>query len=42
MIMFFEGGLLRGTPVLGKEPNAITCFVPYGCQRAQIMQCLNE
>jgi hypothetical protein len=41
MIMFFEG-LLRGAQVLGKEPNAITCFVLHGCQRAQIMQCLNE
>jgi hypothetical protein len=42
MIMFFEGGILRGAQVLGKEQNAITCFVLHGCQRAQIMQCLNE
>jgi hypothetical protein len=40
--MFFEGGLLRGAQVLGKEPNAITCFVLHGCQRAQIMQFLDE
>jgi hypothetical protein len=42
MIMFFGGGLLRGAQVLGKEPNAIASFVLHGCQRAQIMQYLNE
>jgi hypothetical protein len=42
MIMFFEVSLLPGAQVLRKEPNAITCFVLHGCQRAQIMQCLSE